>query len=154
VTNGSRFSPSLNGRNMTCMCHRANTFPQPPHWLVGQWLVGALERGTLLDMTNALQGDGPGEVVRWHAFRAEENIDDVIASGASMAMVATNDKFFGLARMYQTLRSALPHRVSTPEATQIGNAQPTPVLRRQFGVHQHPSIRQFRTSQDLYEPDD
>ena len=75
-------------------------------------LVEAPEYGlmplTLVDMTAALRGDFPAEIVRQHARRAAAKIDGKIASGAKMALVAPRDEFFGPSRMYSTLRDESP----------------------------------------------
>jgi len=66
---------------------------------------------TLVDMTAALRGDGPSDIVRRHSRRAAANIDAKIGSGSKMALVATRDEFFGLSRMYATLREDSPVEV-------------------------------------------
>ena len=63
---------------------------------------------TLVDTTAALRGDGPSTILVEHARRAAENIDDALEGGARVAIVATQDEFFGLARMYEMLREQSP----------------------------------------------
>jgi hypothetical protein len=80
----------------------------------------ALMKLTLIDMSAAAKGDTPSETVRLQARRAAENVDARIDAGSKMALVATNPEFFGLSRMYQTLRSDSPVEIeifrSKPEA--------------------------------------
>jgi hypothetical protein len=77
---------------------------------------------TLVDTTDALRGDGPSTLLVEHARRAAENIDDELEGGARVAIVATLDEFFGLARMYEMLRDGSPVECqvfrSLPEAEQ------------------------------------
>jgi hypothetical protein len=67
---------------------------------------------TLVDMTAALRGDGPAEIVRRSARRAEKSVDSDIEAGAKMALVATNDEFYGLGRMYEMLRDGSPLEIA------------------------------------------
>jgi hypothetical protein len=77
---------------------------------------------TLVDTSDALRGDGPSTILIEHARRAAEYIDDVLEGGARVAIVATLDEFFGLARMYEMLRDGSPVECqvfrSLPEAEQ------------------------------------
>ena len=68
----------------------------------------ALLRSMLLDMTTAARGDAPSELIRRYARHVGERIDEQIEFGSKVALVATNPEFFGLSRMYQTLRSDSP----------------------------------------------
>jgi hypothetical protein len=72
----------------------------------------ALMPSMLVDMSLAKKVDGPSEIIRRQARLVGEKVDGEIAPGAKLALVATNPEFFGLSRMYQTLRSDSPVEVS------------------------------------------
>ena len=62
----------------------------------------------LFDASAATHAEAPSEVLREGARRAESAIDTKLEPGAKTALVATNDEFFGLGRMYQLLRDGSP----------------------------------------------
>ncbi len=62
----------------------------------------------IVDMTDAERAEAPAELLRTQARRVEHIVDPQIEGESRMAMVATRDEFFGLARMYQSLRGGSP----------------------------------------------
>lgn len=68
----------------------------------------ALMQRALADMSAAARGDAPSEILRRYARRAAQKIDGNVERGSKMALVAENPEFFGLSRMYQSLRGGSP----------------------------------------------
>ncbi len=64
----------------------------------------------LIDLTGVVSNDVPSELVRIAALRAAEAVDPKLPRGR-LAIVATQDEMFGLARMYQILRDDSPVEV-------------------------------------------
>jgi hypothetical protein len=62
----------------------------------------------LFDMTAAVRSEGSLGTLRQHIHEAESKIDPAVGAGARTALVAATDEFYGLARMYQTLRGESP----------------------------------------------
>jgi hypothetical protein len=58
----------------------------------------------LVDTTSTTRIEGPSESVAAYARRIGEEVDDVAAAGARVAVIAVSDEFFGLARMYEMHR--------------------------------------------------
>lgn len=62
----------------------------------------------LFDMSGAAKADAPSDVLRDQAREASQRLDPSLGAGAKTAFVATRDEFYGLARMYEMLRSESP----------------------------------------------
>lgn len=62
----------------------------------------------LVDMTAAERFEGSSEIIRRSARRAAAFVDERVERGARMAIVGTQDEFFGLGRMYEMLRAPSP----------------------------------------------
>jgi hypothetical protein len=64
----------------------------------------------LIDLTGVVSNEVPSGLVRTAAVRASQTVDDSLARGR-LAIVASQNEMFGLARMYQILRDDSPVEV-------------------------------------------
>ena len=65
----------------------------------------------MADTSAAEEASGPSEIIRALAAQAVATVDEEVASGSKLALVAQSDELFGLGRMYQTLRDPSPVEV-------------------------------------------